>query len=127
MEDTVVTTLEFANGAIGTLEAATSVYPGYQRRVEVTGSEGTIILEHDRIIAADLRTPLVDAIIPTEANSNASATSPIVSDVRGHGDCWKISCSPLPATAGRFVMALRDGAASRWCRQSMNPRAPAGL
>src|SRR6266849_6311984 len=55
-EDTVVATLEFANGAIGTLEAATSVYPGYSRRVELTGSEGTIILEQDQIIAADLRT-----------------------------------------------------------------------
>src|SRR5438876_649529 len=55
VEDTVVATLEFASGAIGTLEAATSVYPGYRRRLELTGSEGTIILENDRIIRADLR------------------------------------------------------------------------
>lgn len=84
VEDTVVATLEFASGAIGTLEAATSVYPGYHRRIELTGSEGTIILEHDRIIAADLRTPLADAVRPPEPNSNASASSPIVSDVGGH-------------------------------------------
>jgi predicted dehydrogenase len=51
-EDTLVATLEFANGAVGTLEAATSVYPGYDRRIEITGSEGTVIFEHDRIIAA---------------------------------------------------------------------------
>src|SRR5467141_4188894 len=55
-EDTVVATLEFANGAIGTLEAATSIYPGYSRRVELSGSEGTIILEQDKIVATDLRT-----------------------------------------------------------------------
>jgi predicted dehydrogenase len=84
VEDTVVATLEFANGAIGTLEATTSVYPGYQRRIELSGSEGTLILEHDRIIAADLRTPLADPIAPVESNSNASASSPIVSDVSGH-------------------------------------------
>jgi len=85
VEDTVVATLEFTNGAIGTLEAATSVYPGYQRRLELSGSEGTIILEHDRIVAADLRTPLADAVSSqTTSNSNASATSAIVSDVRGH-------------------------------------------
>lgn len=84
VEDTVVATLEFENGAVGTLEAGTSVYPGYKRRVEVTGSEGTVILEHDRIIAADLRVPLEEPIGPGEENANASATSPFVSDVRGH-------------------------------------------
>lgn len=83
-EDTVVATLEFANGAIGTLEAGTSIYPGYQRRVELTGSEGTIILEHDRIISADLRTPVADVVRPVAASGNPSANSPIVSDVSGH-------------------------------------------
>jgi UDP-N-acetyl-2-amino-2-deoxyglucuronate dehydrogenase len=84
VEDTVVATLEFANGAIGTLEAATSVYPGYRRRVELTGTEGTLILEHDRIITADLRTPIPDLVGPTEENRNPNASSPIISDVGGH-------------------------------------------
>ena len=83
-EDTVVATLEFANGVVGTLEVGTSIYPGYQRRVELTGSEGTIILEHDRIIAADLHTPLSEPLSLTAGTSNASASSPIVSDVSGH-------------------------------------------
>jgi predicted dehydrogenase len=89
-EDTVVATLEFRNGAIGTLEATTSAYPGYNRRVELTGSAGTIILEQDRIISADLRTvaktsacdPIVNT--PIAENSNPQATSPVVSDVSGH-------------------------------------------
>lgn len=84
VEDTVVATLEFAHGAIGTLEAATSVYPGYRRRVELTGSEGTIILEQDRIIAADLHSPLADQFDAIEETGNSAATSPIVSDVNGH-------------------------------------------
>ena len=84
VEDTVVATVEFASGAIGTLEAATSVYPGYRRRLELTGSEGTIILENDRIIRADLRTPISDALRCPEENTNASATSPVVSDISGH-------------------------------------------
>jgi predicted dehydrogenase len=84
VEDTVVATLEFANGAIGTLEVATSVYPGYWRRVELTGSEGTVILEHDRILTADLRTRLAGPPAPADANTNPSANSPIVSDINGH-------------------------------------------
>jgi predicted dehydrogenase len=84
VEDTVVATLEFRNGAVGTIEAGTSIYPGYQRRVEVSGSEGTIVLEQDRIVRADLRTPDPGLVIESESNTNASASSPIVSDVSGH-------------------------------------------
>jgi len=83
-EDTLAATLEFANGMIGTLEAATSVYPGYDRRIEITGSEGTIIFEHDRIIAADLKTTLPGGIRNEAKDQNRSSTSPIVSDVSGH-------------------------------------------
>jgi len=87
VEDTVVTTLQFAR-AIGTLEAATSAYPGYRRRVELTGSEGTIILEDNQIVAVDLRIPGEDLPSPhdnlKEASTNPSATSPVVSDVGGH-------------------------------------------
>jgi predicted dehydrogenase len=88
VEDTVVATLEFANGAIGTLEVGTSVYPGYPRRVELTGSEGTIILQDNKIIAADLRNPGEDIVspnsIPKEESNNQRATSHVVSDVSGH-------------------------------------------
>jgi UDP-N-acetyl-2-amino-2-deoxyglucuronate dehydrogenase len=83
-EDTLVATLEFANGAIGTLEAATSVYPGYDRRVELTGSEGTIVFEHDRIVSADLKTPLPGGLATESKDTNRSSSSPIVSDVSGH-------------------------------------------
>lgn len=82
-EDTLVATLEFKNGALGSLQAATSVFPGYPRRVELTGTEGTVIIEHDRLLAADLREPPKD-LRATGDDRNASATSPTVSDVRGH-------------------------------------------
>jgi len=83
-EDTVAATLEFADGAIGTLEAATSAYPGFPRRLELTGSEGTIILEHDRIISADLHQPLEDWARTERPAADARATSPVISDVSGH-------------------------------------------
>ena len=51
--------------------------------VVVDGSEGTVIVQQDRIASADLRTPRED-LIGGEASANAAASSPIVSDVRGH-------------------------------------------
>ncbi len=86
VEDTLVATIEFANGALGVFEASTAVYPGYPRRVEVTGTNGTIVLEHDRLLRVDL----VDAaghVPPKEdraAESAQNAASPIVSDATPH-------------------------------------------
>jgi UDP-N-acetyl-2-amino-2-deoxyglucuronate dehydrogenase len=82
-EDTLVALLEFKNGAIGSFQAATSAFPGYPRRVELTGSEGTIIIEHDRLLSADLRKSPKD-FQSSGNDQNASASSATVSDVRGH-------------------------------------------
>jgi UDP-N-acetyl-2-amino-2-deoxyglucuronate dehydrogenase len=82
-EDTLVALMEFANGAVGVLQATTSAFPGYPRRIELTGSEGTVIIEHDRLLAADLRNPLSD-LKSLGDDQNSSANSAAVSDVRGH-------------------------------------------
>ena len=91
-EDTAIAILEFAGGALGTLHATTAAFPGYPRRVEITGTEGTVILEHDRITSVELRNSSAAATASADlaalANSapdkNASATSAAVSDFRGH-------------------------------------------
>ena len=84
VEDTLVATLEFANGALGTLGASTAIYPGYPRRLELCGSAGNIIVEHDRIIAADLRNSSESLIKDESHERNPSSTSPVVSNVSGH-------------------------------------------
>jgi predicted dehydrogenase len=83
-EDTAVAALEFASGAVGTLLATTAAYPGYPRRIEITGSEGTVILEHDRIITADFKNPPDDLAAISAGDSNQSASSAAVTDVSGH-------------------------------------------
>jgi UDP-N-acetyl-2-amino-2-deoxyglucuronate dehydrogenase len=85
VEDTVAAVFEFESGAVGTFEAATSAYPGYPRRLELTGTEGTVILEQNRLVAADLRTPREGLLSASEeSGGNPSASSPVVSDVSGH-------------------------------------------
>jgi UDP-N-acetyl-2-amino-2-deoxyglucuronate dehydrogenase len=83
VEDTAVAILEFAGGPLCTLEATTAAYPGYPRRVEITGSEGTVILEDDRIVVSDLRTSPGDGRRTTAVNDEGAA-SHVVNDVRGH-------------------------------------------
>jgi predicted dehydrogenase len=84
VEDTLVASLQFANGALGVLQATTSVFPGYPRRLELTGSEGTLIIQQDRLLAADLRNLPENLLGGGEADQNPSADSPVVSDARGH-------------------------------------------
>jgi predicted dehydrogenase len=50
VEDTVVSTLKFANGALGTIECSTAVFPGTFKRVEIMGTSGTAILEESSLI-----------------------------------------------------------------------------
>ena len=83
-EDTAAAVLEFANGALGTIEATTSVYPGYPRRVELTGTEGTLILEHDRLVSVDLRTPPAGVAAVQGSDTTQSAVTAVVSDATAH-------------------------------------------
>ena len=99
VEDTAVACLEFASGAVGTLEATTAAFPGLPRRLELTGSEGTIVVERDRVVSVALRTPR-DAPRHDEGTTSPSSTSPVVSDIRGHRRVLE-----------DFVAAIRTGAA----------------
>ena len=84
VEDTAVGVLEFASGAIGTLEAATSAYPGYSRQIELTGSNGTVRLDGDDLAAIDLKDARDDETPTRSSAATLSAASPIVSDPTAH-------------------------------------------
>lgn len=84
VEDTVVAQLEFASGALGAIEATTAAYPGSARRVELHGTEGTIVLLDDEVAEWDLRdgTPAPGHDVPA-ATAAARATH-VMADHRWH-------------------------------------------
>jgi predicted dehydrogenase len=51
VEDNAVVAVHFANGAFGVIEGSTSVYPGYPKRIEISGTLGTAILEENTLRA----------------------------------------------------------------------------
>jgi predicted dehydrogenase len=53
VEDVATATLQFENGALGTIEATTAAYPGYLKRIELHGAEGSAILEEEDLKAWD--------------------------------------------------------------------------
>ena len=49
-EDCASAVLQFANGAIGTLEATTAAFPGYSERIELNFSQGTATLAGGELV-----------------------------------------------------------------------------
>ena len=49
VEDASVAMLEFENGAMGVIEGSTCVCPGFERRLEINGTKGSVILVESNI------------------------------------------------------------------------------
>ncbi|HEY2414091.1 MAG TPA: Gfo/Idh/MocA family oxidoreductase [Pirellulaceae bacterium] len=57
VEDVAVASLRFANGALGVIEATTAIYPGYLKRIEIHGTEGSAVLEEEDLKVWDFASP----------------------------------------------------------------------
>ena len=109
VEDTAVAVLEFANGAVGTLEAATSAYPGYSRQIELTGSNGTLRLDGDDLAAIDLKDARDDERPTHPAAVTLSAASAVVADPTAHVRIFE----DFVRAIGRRAAPACDGASGR--------------
>ncbi len=104
VEDVATATLKFANGALGVIEATTAAYPGYLKRIELHGSEGTAVLEEEDLKAWDFaKKSRGDAAIhkamQTQKSKGGGAADP--SAIGHHGHAMQIK---------DFVHAIRtDG------------------
>lgn len=49
VEDIAVAAVKFKSGALGLIEGNTAAYPGFCARLDVYGSEGSVVIENDRV------------------------------------------------------------------------------
>lgn len=54
-EENVSALLHYANGAAGVIQAATSLWPGYPERIEISGTKGTAIFTGDKLTSWDVQ------------------------------------------------------------------------
>lgn len=82
VEDSAAAILEFENGAFGTIQGSTTCFPGYPRRIEICGDEGSVVLEEDSILSWDL--PIECRLPVGQGAKNVASSDPKAIDVGGH-------------------------------------------
>lgn len=53
-EDVALAIMRFSSGAVGSLEASTAVFPGFRERLELSGTEGSAVVEDGRLVLREL-------------------------------------------------------------------------
>ena len=101
-EDTACAALRFPDGAMGTIEATTAAWPGWERRIEICGEFGSVALEDEKVVRWDFRDPRPeDAEILANAARNTTSTGAGASNIIGfEGHQRQIE---------QMVIALRNG------------------
>ena len=90
VEDLAVAMLTFANGAKGVIEGSTAIHTGHPARVEVHGTDGSVILEDGKLTHWDFakRKPIdkkIEATLKGESVLGSGAKDPMAGiKVEGH-------------------------------------------
>ncbi len=103
VEDTAVACLRFKSGALGVIQATTSVHPGYPKTIAVHGDRGSAVIEQEDVLRWDF-TPETDEDrrvkerFAQKAGASGGASNPAA-----------ISHVYHARQLADFVAALRDG------------------
>ncbi|MEN6356167.1 MAG: Gfo/Idh/MocA family oxidoreductase [Armatimonadota bacterium] len=84
VEDTLVASLEFENGTLGTIEATTCAYPGLHVRIEIMGDAGTAIIEDSDVVYWKLKDEAPCPILSKDSSIGSGANSPMAFSAAGH-------------------------------------------
>ncbi|HBK69090.1 MAG TPA: oxidoreductase [Firmicutes bacterium] len=88
VEDTVTAAVEFVNGAVGTIQATTSVYHGINKKLEIFGTDGAAIIMGEDPVMWKFNEPLEGDLSFLQGKESEqkglSPTSPLIEDVSEH-------------------------------------------
>jgi predicted dehydrogenase len=84
VEDIAQALLKFKNGAVGTIIASTAIYPGMNERVEISGTQGTIIVDKDRISFREIKGESIAEESAEDVDTGSGASDPQAISNFGH-------------------------------------------
>ena len=100
-EDIALAVLTFASGALGTIVTTTAAFPGSAQRLEITGTDGTVVIEDGEIIGRAL------AAEGPAGRRPAAADSPAVDSAAA--DATAIGTSGHAAQIADLLAAIDEG------------------
>lgn len=103
VEDVATAVLKFRNGALGVIEGSTAVYPGYLKKIEISGLDGSMVLEESALIKWDFREEFAED--DSIKNNFASKTD----SGGGASDPGAISFKPHQWQFEDFISSLDSG------------------
>ena len=102
VEDTAVACLRFTSGALGVLQATTSVHPGYPKVIAIHGDKGSAVIEQEDVLRWDFDPPSADdAAVKERFAAKVGATG-------GAADPKAISHEGHRRQLADFVAAIRE-------------------
>ncbi len=84
VEDTLSAVMIWQNGAHGILQASVADYPGFERKIEINGSEGYIIIKENKICEWQFKNELYKLPNCKDFFKTASHNNPTAIDKNGH-------------------------------------------
>src|SRR5438270_623633 len=89
VEDTAVACLRFKNGALGVIQATTSVHPGYPKTIAIHGDRGSAVIEQEDVLRWDFNPPTADdervkERFAQKVGASGGASDPAAISHRGH-------------------------------------------
>lgn len=118
VEDSAAAVLRFASGAIGVIQGSTAVWPGFLKRIEVSGVSGSAIMEEEDIVFWKFRdeTAFDDELrarLSTRTLTGGGAADPAAIGYHGHRLQFEdfidaARCGRKPAVDGREAKKAVD-------------------
>ena len=102
VEDTAVAVLRFKSGALGVIQATTSVHPGYPKTIAVHGDKGSVVIEQDDVLRWDFTPETTD-----DAKWRAGSVSDRSRNSGGAADPKAISHEGHRRQLADFIEAIR--------------------
>jgi predicted dehydrogenase len=89
VEDTAVAAIRFRNGALGVIQATTSVHPGYPKTIAIHGDKGSAVIEQEDVLRWDFtpHTPDDDRVkqrFAARVGASGGAADPKAISHEGH-------------------------------------------
>lgn len=111
VEDVATASLQFENGALGTIEATTAAFPGALKKIELHGSAGSATLQEEDITVWDFAEPTPEDESLLESMSNRTETGggaadPAAIGHHGHTELFKDTLAAIEEDRAPLIDGL---------------------